>query len=76
MAVITVQVPGMRCRRCVRSVTSRLRDLPGVLLVEADATTGELVVRGDVTERQVRDAVADVPLPSNPADHDRDRRTS
>jgi copper chaperone CopZ len=76
MAVITVQVPGMRCRRCVRSVTSRLRDLPGVVTVEANAATGELVVRGEVTERQVRDAVADVPLPSNGADPDCGRRTS
>jgi copper chaperone CopZ len=76
MGVITVQVPGMRCRRCVRLVTSRLRDLPGVVTVEANATTGELVVRGEVTERQVRDAVADVGLPSNAADRDCGRRTS
>jgi copper chaperone CopZ len=76
MAVIALYVPGMRCRRCVRSVTARLRDLPGVLTVEANATTGELVVHGEVTERQVRDALADVPLPSNGADHDRERRTS
>ena len=76
MAVITVQVPDMRCRRCVRSVTARLRDLPGVVTVEANATTGEVVVRGEVTDRQVRDALADVPLASNAADHDRERRTS
>jgi copper chaperone CopZ len=76
MAVITLHVPDMRCRRCVRSVTARLRDLPGVVTVEANATTGELVVHGDVTEGQVRDALADVPLPSNAADRDRERRTS
>jgi copper chaperone CopZ len=76
MTVIALHVPGMRCRRCVRSVTSRLRDLPGVVTVEANATTGALVVRGEVTERQVRDALADVPLPSNAADHDRESRTS
>jgi copper chaperone CopZ len=76
MAVITLHVPDMRCRRCVRSVTARLRDLPGVVTVEADATTGELVVRGEVTVGQVREALADVPLPSNAADHDRERRTS
>jgi copper chaperone CopZ len=76
MAVIALHVTGMRCRRCVRSVTSRLRDLPGVLAVEANATTGELVVHGDVTEGDVREALADGPLPSNAADHDRERRTS
>ncbi len=70
MAVIAMHVPYMRCRRCVRSVTARLRDLPGVVTVEADARTAELVVRGEVTEDQVRGALADVASPRNGAGHD------
>lgn len=69
MAVIAMHVPDMRCRRCVRSVTAQLRDLPGVVTVEADARTGALVVRGDVTEDQVWGALADVALPRNGAGH-------
>ena len=70
MAVIAMHVPDMRCRRCVRSVTARLRDLPGVVTVEGDARTSQLVVRGDLTEEQVRNALADVALPGNGAGHD------
>lgn len=70
MAVIAMRVPDMRCRRCVRLVTARLRDLPGLVTVEADASTGELVVHGDVTEDQVRDALAEVALPRNGAGRD------
>lgn len=75
MAVIAMHVPDMRCRRCVRLVTARLRDLPGVVTVEADARTAELVVHGDVTEDQVRGALADVALPGNGAGHDEESPT-
>lgn len=70
MAVIAMRVPDMRCRRCVRLVTARLRDLPGLVTVEADTRTAELVVHGDVTEDQLRDALAEVALPGNDAEHD------
>ena len=36
-------VDGMSCRRCVREVTARLRDVPGVETVSANA--GDCVVR-------------------------------
>jgi len=49
MAVIALRVPGMTCRRCVRIVTARLRDLPGVVMVAADAATAEVVVHGEVS---------------------------
>ena len=36
-------VDGMSCRRCVREVTARLRDVPGVETVNAN--TGDCMVR-------------------------------
>ncbi len=43
MRTIGLVVGGMRCRHCVREVTARLRDVPGVETVMADA--GSSVVR-------------------------------
>jgi len=60
--VVELQVPGMTCRHCVRAVTARLRDLPGVVAVEADAENAKLVVHGEVTAEQVQAAVAEVPF--------------
>ena len=60
MAVIALHVPGMTCRRCVRIVTARLRDLPGVVMVAADAAAAEVVVHGEVSEDRVRAALAEV----------------
>ncbi|HEX3191250.1 MAG TPA: hypothetical protein VHS32_10980 [Streptosporangiaceae bacterium] len=37
MAVIALHVPGMTCRHRIRIVTARLRDMPGVIMVAADA---------------------------------------
>ena len=37
MPTIGLMIDGMRCRHCVREVTSRLRDVPGVDTVTADA---------------------------------------
>lgn len=43
MQTMGLVVGGMRCRRCVREVTARLRNVPGVETVMAD--TGSFVVR-------------------------------
>ena len=37
MTQMTLHVGGMSCRRCVREVTARLRDVPGVETVAANA---------------------------------------
>jgi len=37
MPTIGLMIDGMWCRHCVREVTSRLRDVPGVDTVTADA---------------------------------------
>jgi copper chaperone CopZ len=65
MAVIELHVPGMTCRHSVRVVTARLRDLPGVVMVAADAAAAEVVVHGDVSEDQVRAVLADVMFPGS-----------
>jgi copper chaperone CopZ len=36
MRQLTLHVGGMNCRRCVREVTARLRDVAGVEMVSAD----------------------------------------
>jgi copper chaperone CopZ len=63
MTVIALHVPGMTSRRCVRIVTARLRDLPGVIVVMADAAAAEVTVHGDVSEERVRAALAGVSFP-------------
>ena len=72
MSVVQLHVPGMSCRHCVRAVTARLRDLAGVVAVEADAENARLVVHGDVTVEQVEAAVAEVPFGDGPQ-HDSER---
>lgn len=41
-------VGGMGCRSCVREVTARLRDVPGVERVVADATRNRVVLSGSM----------------------------
>ena len=43
MRELDLFVGGMSCRRCVREVTARLRDVPGVETVSANA--GDCLVR-------------------------------
>ena len=53
MATITLRVPGMTCRHCLRSVTSALRDVQGVQRIEADATTATVVLAGTMRQADV-----------------------
>ncbi|MEV1286160.1 heavy-metal-associated domain-containing protein [Micromonospora sp. NPDC049679] len=46
--VVTVPLPATLCRRCVRLVSRRVRDVPGVMSFEVDVARGVVRVRGDV----------------------------
>lgn len=51
-------VDGMSCRRCVREVTSRLRDVPGVKTVSANPEDCTVHLSGDFQLQEVLDAFA------------------
>ena len=46
MTQMTLHVGGMSCRRCVREVTARLRDVAGVETVAANAGTSTVRLSG------------------------------
>ena len=46
-AAQTYQVTGMTCGHCEASVREEIGELPGVLSVTADHTTGEVVVTSE-----------------------------
>lgn len=58
MQTINLHVGGMRCRRCVRRATALLRDVPGIAMLVADPRTSCITITGDVTERDVLQALA------------------
>ena len=53
MRNIQLFVGGMGCRRCVREVTARLRDVPGVEIVTADAHRSLVRLSGTMTTTDV-----------------------
>lgn len=63
MTTLTLRVPGMTCRHCVRQVTAVLRDAPGVQLVQADLTTATVVLSGEPTVADVLAALDDAGFP-------------
>lgn len=58
MQTIQLYVEGMRCPRCVREATARLRDLPGVATLTADRRTGRITVTGEAAATDLLDALA------------------
>ena len=64
MSTLTLRVPGMTCRHCVRKVTAVLRDVPGVQLVQADLTTATVVLSGGATVADVLAALDEAGFPA------------
>jgi copper chaperone CopZ len=56
MSEMTLYVGGMGCRRCVREVTARLRDVSGVQTVVADSATSTIRLNGSMAVEDVLDA--------------------
>ena len=54
----TFTVEGMTCGHCEMSVREEVEELAGVESARADSGTGRLVVRGEVDDARVREAVA------------------
>jgi copper chaperone CopZ len=53
MRQLNLFVGGMSCRRCVREVTARLRDVPGVETVSANARESTVRVSGSMRPQDV-----------------------
>ncbi|MDQ4132232.1 MAG: heavy-metal-associated domain-containing protein [Actinomycetota bacterium] len=51
-------VPAMTCRHCVRAVSAQVRDVTGVVALEADAATGTIRVQGPAEPEALRSAIA------------------
>lgn len=58
MNEIELTVSGMSCRRCVREVTARLRDVTGVERVTADPVRSVVHLVGSMTQHDVMAAFA------------------
>lgn len=56
---IILSVPAMACRHCVRAVSARLGDVPGVVAVIADQTARTIRVQGTAQPDALRSAVED-----------------
>src|SRR3954469_5409262 len=55
-----LEIPRGLCRRCVRALSRRLRDLPGVVSFEIDASAGRVWINGDVDPVVAQEAVRDL----------------
>ena len=53
MSVLELSVPAMGCRRCVREVTAKLRDVPGVETVSVDAARSHVTLTGSMDPADV-----------------------
>lgn len=51
-------VPAMTCRHCVRAISAQVRDVTGVVAIEANARTRTVRVRGAAEPDALRSAIA------------------
>lgn len=63
MRTIGLVVSGMRCRRCVREVTARLRDVPGVQTVTVDSASPVVRLTGTMAVDAILGACDGLPYP-------------
>ena len=63
---ITVFVVAPLCRRCVRIVSRRVSDVPGVVSLKVDAASGCLRIHGDVDVQQLLAAIRSAGFASVP----------
>jgi copper chaperone CopZ len=57
MTHLTLHLEGMGCRECVREVTARLRDVPGVQTVTADHRRSVVLLSGSMKGDDVEAAL-------------------
>lgn len=57
MSELTLYIDGMGCRACVRELTARLRDVPGVETVAADHRRSVVVLVGSMSLDDLRAAL-------------------
>ena len=60
-ARVDLRLDGMTCRHATRSVTARLRDVPGVETVLADLGSGLVTVTGTMSAVELLAALSDSP---------------
>ena len=53
-----LSVPAMTCRHCVRTISTQLQDVAGVVAVEADVTSRTVRVQGSTAPDALRSAIA------------------
>ena len=56
--MLSFRVPAITCRDCVRKISGRVSDVPGVRTVEVDLVAGVVRVTGDAEPAAVRAAIA------------------
>lgn len=75
MRQLHLLVDGMSCRRCVREVTARLRDVPGVETVSASAADSVVRLSGSMQLADVLAAFTSTTYRPRPDGPDRDGPT-
>jgi copper chaperone CopZ len=58
MTVVELSVPDLGCRRCIRELTARLRDVPGVETVTVDAVRSRVTLTGSMDPADAHAALA------------------
>jgi copper chaperone len=61
---VRFQVPGVGCRRCVRTVSAAVSDVPGVRTVQVDIAHGTVDVTGDADPTVVHAAIVRAGFPT------------